>query len=410
MSEMGTIAGLLAEPVGTEDVISDALHAVRTHLDMECAYLCEFAGDELIVNSVDSLGVDDPIRVGERLPLAGSYCWHVRAGRLPELIPDTFELPLTMGLKTTHRFNVRSFVGVPIRRADGTIYGMFNCYSPRPNPDLTTRDLKMMKLFAQMIENEVRRKLTASDNEAALVEQIKVILEERRFEIVYQPILDLRCGKIVGLEALCRFDPRPYRPPNLWFDDAEWVGMGCDLELVVMEESIKAMAEMPEGSYLSLNASPKTIASGKLPDVLADMPPERVVIEVTEHVAVADWAELDRALSTLRSLGYRIAIDDAGAGYAGLQHMVRLRPEIIKLDRSLVNGIHQDRARRSLCAAMVHYARETNATLVAEGIESAGEAAALADLGVQLGQGFHLGRPAKLAEVLAPPPMLHALT
>ena len=403
MSEMGAIAGVLAEPVGSKDVVADALAAIRSHLGMDYAYLSEFDGEDLEFRAVDGTGPDHPFHVGGRIPLQDSYCWHIRAGNLPELISDAYELPFAVSLQVTHSASIRSHVSVPIRRSDGSIYGMFCCFSPRPNKTLNTRDLQLMHLFAKLVQNEVRRKLTVADNETALTEQIKSILTEKRFEMAYQPIFDLETGEIAGLEALSRFNPSPYRPPNLWFDDAEWVGLGKELELCVIEEAAKAIPRMPKGAYLSLNASPKTIASGQLPKVLADVQPEQVVIEVTEHVAVADWASLDRALSTLRGLGFRIAIDDAGAGYAGLQQMVRLQPEIIKLDRSLVSGIDEDRARRSLCAAMVHYANETQATLVAEGIESAGEARALKDLGVFRGQGFHLARPAKLDEVLSVP-------
>lgn len=193
-----------------------------------------------------------------------------------------------------------------------------------------------------------------------------------------------------GVEALCRFHPEPYRPPNLWFGDAADVGMAEMLEVCVIEMAIGDLERIPADTYLAVNTSPQTVAKGLLASVLKGVPKARIVLEVTKHVEVSDWAALDRELHKLRQMGILIAIDDAGAGYSGLQQMVRLRPDIIKLDRSLVERIDQDPARRSLCAAMVHYAIETGASLVAEGTERVEEEEVLRDLGVHRGQGFLL--------------------
>ena len=150
---------------------------------------------------------------------------------------------------------------------------------------------------------------------------------------------------------------------------------------------------------MSLNVSPETVVAGGLADTLAAHAPERLILEVTEHAHIDDYAPLNRALMRLRAIGVRLAVDDAGAGYAGLRHIVQLRPDVIKLDMSLVRHIDTDGARRSLTVAMRHYAEETGAKLIAEGIETEGELATLASLGVEFGQGYLLGRPAPLDQV-----------
>jgi EAL domain-containing protein (putative c-di-GMP-specific phosphodiesterase class I) len=117
------------------------------------------------------------------------------------------------------------------------------------------------------------------------------------------------------------------------------------------------------------------------------------VVELTEHHPVEDYAELDSALAHLRRQGARVAVDDVGSGFASFRHVTRVRPEILKLDRTLVCGIDEDPVRQSLASAIVAFARDVGATVVSEGIESEGELSCLVDLSVGCGQGFFLGRP-----------------
>jgi len=146
--------------------------------------------------------------------------------------------------------------------------------------------------------------------------------------------------------------------------------------------------------WVSLNASPATaLQSERLLDALSPVACDRLVVEITEQAQVEDYDELNVSLARLRETGVRIAVDDAGAGYASLRHILRLEPDIIKLDKSLVRHVHRDRARRALATALISFATEIGATIVAEGIESADELHALRALGVTFGQGYHLARP-----------------
>lgn len=214
--------------------------------------------------------------------------------------------------------------------------------------------------------------------------------------MVFQPVQDIESGQIVGVEALSRFYCEPRRTPDKWFDEAECLGRGIELELAAIEVALSRFHELPAEYFLAINASPKTAATPELAEMLEEYPAERVVIELTEHTRVDDYEGLIFALDRLRALGVRIAVDDTGAGYAGLQHLLQIRPNVLKLDTALTHGIDSDMVRQSLAAALVRFASETGATIIAEGIETAGELTTLQQLGIPWGQGFHLGRPAEL--------------
>jgi EAL domain-containing protein (putative c-di-GMP-specific phosphodiesterase class I) len=149
--------------------------------------------------------------------------------------------------------------------------------------------------------------------------------------------------------------------------------------------------------YLAINVSPETVLAGQLDDVLDDVAVERIVLEITEHAAIASYEQLAAALDPLRARGLRVAVDDAGAGYASFRHILRVRPDLIKLDMALTREIDRDHARRALASALITFARETGTSIVAEGVETFEELRTLRQLGVRVAQGYHLGRPGPLA-------------
>lgn len=231
------------------------------------------------------------------------------------------------------------------------------------------------------------------------VKRIRGVLEADGPSVVFQPIFDLSEGRIVGAEALSRFVGEPQRGPDVWFAEAASVGLGVELELKAVDAALEHVRSLPAGAYLSLNLSPEGVRSDRLLDVLAPIAFERTVVEVTEHAPVGDYEALADAFQEFRSGGGRVAIDDAGAGFASLRHIVRLAPDIIKLDVSLTRDIHADRTRKALAAALISFARETEKVIVAEGVETPAELAALRDLGVDQAQGYHLARPAPARDI-----------
>ena len=212
--------------------------------------------------------------------------------------------------------------------------------------------------------------------------------------IVFQPIVALSSGAVVGVEALARFAHEPVRPPDEWFAEARELGFGERLELLCVEQALTIVERLPDDCFISVNVSPDTAMSGELVSVLDAVPGERVVLELTEHDEISDYEWLRPFLDRHRARGVRIAVDDAGAGYAGLQHILSLTPDILKLDRQLIRGIDTDIARRALARCLVDFAGEIGAAVLAEGISEVGELDVLRGVGVALGQGYYLGRPA----------------
>jgi EAL domain-containing protein (putative c-di-GMP-specific phosphodiesterase class I) len=214
--------------------------------------------------------------------------------------------------------------------------------------------------------------------------------------MVFQPMVDLQSREVRGVEALARFAVEPARPPNEWFAEAASIGRGLELELTAVQSALAALDRLPTDVFLSVNVSPEIATTPELANVLATVPPERVVVELTEHAPIPDYDTLLPALDVLRAEGVRIAVDDAGAGYSGLRHVLRLRPEILKLDIALTRGIDADPARRALARALAFFAREIDAMIIAEGIETAAELETLRQLGIAWGQGFYVARPGPL--------------
>ncbi len=384
-----------------EEVIQKALSTVRKHLGMEIAYLSEFVDGRSVFRAVDAPGLEHLIKPGDSKDLRDVYCQHILAGRLPKLIPDTGALPLAVSMPITRAAPIGSHVSVPIVKDDGEVYGMFCCLSPNPNPTLNDRDLEIMELFAGLTAEQINGAVRMRDQTQSILAGIRHVLDARDFDIVLQPIFELGSHRPSGFEALCRFRPEPYRSPDKWFAEAAAIGLGPDLEVAVIAKALELLDHLPADVYLSVNASPDTVSLGCLDEAFAGRPLERIVLEVTEHVSVEDYEGLIEETRKWRYRGVKLAIDDAGAGYSGLQHIIRLSPDILKLDMSLTSGIDSDPAKRSLAAALVHFAAESACIIVAEGIETAEEEATLASLGVHRGQGWLLGRPGPLATALA---------
>jgi EAL domain-containing protein (putative c-di-GMP-specific phosphodiesterase class I)/FixJ family two-component response regulator len=230
----------------------------------------------------------------------------------------------------------------------------------------------------------------------ARVTRLRHVLATGALSMVFQPIVDLTTGHMVGVEALARFAHTPHRPPNEWFAEAESVDMGSELELAAIHLALDSLSLLPDDTFLSVNVSPDVVAGSALRSVLASFPGGRIVLELTEHARINDYDALSPSLDELRAQGIRIAVDDAGSGYSGLQHILRLRPDILKLDHDLTRSIETDHARHALSTSLAHFARELDAVLVAEGIETDAQLAVLRDIHVPWGQGYHLGRPGTL--------------
>ena len=244
------------------------------------------------------------------------------------------------------------------------------------------------------LQEEMERRLDDERRERRT--RIEGVLAGLGLMMLYQPIVDLEAAKIVGVEALARFTTGPQQVPDAWFAEAAEVGLGPELELAAIGLAIAQLAEVPPGAYLSLNVSPETVGSGLLKNVLQLVPADRLVLELTEHTHVDDYDELNEGLTELRNEGVRLAVDDAGAGFSSLRHILSLQPDIIKLDLALTRGIAEDPVRRALASSLVNFAGEIKALITAEGVETRDELEVLRSLGVGSAQGFYLSRPVTL--------------
>ncbi|HEY5519506.1 MAG TPA: EAL domain-containing protein, partial [Candidatus Limnocylindrales bacterium] len=219
------------------------------------------------------------------------------------------------------------------------------------------------------------------------------ILARLAFSIVFQPIVELPGRRVVGYEALTRFHDGVR--PDVRFREAEGAGLGEDYEAATMELALAAAAALPPEMMLTVNASPDfVLRGGRLGQMLAK-PVWPVVLELTEHSRIDDYDALRSALHALNS-GIRVAVDDAGAGFSSLRHILELKPAFAKLDMAIVQGIEHDTVRQALVAGLAYFARHSDCSLIAEGVETAAEAATLERLGIGLAQGYLFGLPAAL--------------
>ena len=390
-----------APGTGQSLVVDDALTAVRRHLDMPIAYLSVFEGDDVVFRAVSTDKKPAALAAGNRRPAAGSYCKAVRDGDLPQLLPDTRAHPVAMAMPVTMTLPVGAMIAIPLNMRDGTTYGMFCCLSHVPLPALNERDHAVMQTFANLVADVIGIGLSTEMEHSAKRRVIEDVIIDRDFQLQFQPIVSLADNSVMAAEALCRFRPTPYRSPDKWFADAREVGMQRELERAVIEKTLASLSDLPMSVRLSINVSPDLLINCNLPEMIDGPFSDRIVFELTEHEGFGSIAELQHQMKRLRRLGAKIAVDDLGAGYASLNTVLQIKPDIVKLDREMVRGIYLDPASRALTAGIVHFADAIGAEVVAEGIERQDEVSTLVSLGVRYGQGYLLGRPGSMTALQA---------
>jgi len=257
--------------------------------------------------------------------------------------------------------------------------------------------------------NRIKRHSNADRLLAESELRIRSIIDNRLLETYYQSIVDLRTGRSLGVEALSRFTHELVRTPDLWFDEATSVGLGTELEVIALERAVAGIDRLPADMYMAINASAEAIQSDEFHMSLADVDVERIVLEVVGQTATTDYRTLAASIADLRSRGLRVAVDDVGAGPAGLAHLTDLKPDIIKLNAELTRGIDRDPGRQALGLALLQSGLNAHrSTVVAEGIETKEELATLRSLGFPVGQGYVLGRPGRGINRASEPPFLPA--
>lgn len=329
-----------------------------------------------------------PRRARYFLERAGEGPWVREYGRDPAVDPQ-FEA-------ARRAAGITAAAYAPVMH-DGRSIALVGCYATRPDgAERLGRRLGALLEVAAHAAPLLGPQLAAWEGLVGRRSSVEAIIRRRQFHPVFQPIVRLAEERsVIGYEALTRFDDGV--APDVRFAEAAVVGCGVDLETACLRAAVAASSGLPAGAWLALNVSEALVLSGRLGAILRGLD-RPVVIELTEYVAVTDYAALRSAVDRLGP-GVWLAVDDAGAGFAGLLHVVELRPHVVKLDGGIIRGVDGDAARQSLVAGMVHYASLTGTHLVAEGVETAEERLMLAALGVELAQGYLFARPAPLAEL-----------
>jgi EAL domain-containing protein (putative c-di-GMP-specific phosphodiesterase class I) len=376
----------------SEDLVARSLRAMRVHLGLDVAFVGEFVQGERVFRYVDAAQQPCTVKVGASDALEESYCAYVADGRLPGFLRDPARHPVAAALPATRALPVGTHLSVPITFSDGRLYGTFCCFSHSVLDRLDQRDLAAVEMMATMVAGYLEERDLARRRHERRRRRVSRILAGQDPIPVLQPIVRLDDGGLVGAEALSRF-PTLSRGPAPVFAEAWDAGLGEALEVKSARAALARLHVIPAGAYLAINASPATVVSHGFQSLLQTGDAARIVVEVTENAAVQDYDRWLRSARALSRLGVRLAVDDVGTGFSGLHHILRVRPDILKIDRELVHGLDTDAAKRAMIAAIVAFAPEVGADVVAEGVEHAGEAACLVELGVRCAQGHHFGRP-----------------
>lgn len=382
-----------------EDDIPNILHAVRTHLGMQVGFVSRFHCGQRYFLHV-SADHNAPIQEGMGDPLEESYCQRIVDGRLPQLMTDARLHPESAAMAVTHELPVGAHLSVPLVLQDGEIYGTFCCFSHHAEPNLNNRDLQVLRAFAELARDRIEHQRQAQQHFDLRKKRIEQVLFEQHYRMVFQPIVHLTSGEMVGVEALSRFTLPPQQTPDVWFKEAREVQLGTELELAVCLRALHDFQHLPEGVFLAVNFSPEVLLDPRTHEVLLHAPLGQMVLEITEHDRIPDYPELQACLQAFREQGLKLAIDDAGAGYASMQHVLQMQPDTLKLDIALTRGIDQSRQKQALTSALVTYAQQMDTDVIAEGIETTEELHTLQKLGVVYGQGYLLGRPQPIQDLL----------
>lgn len=249
-----------------------------------------------------------------------------------------------------------------------------------------------------------------ADQDVYSREVVEALIANNRVDVHFQPIADLHDGVVVAYEALCRPAPDSgVTDIGGLFHSAERHGLIWELEQITRRTAIRAAMDWPHGTKIFLNSTPAVFADPRFLDsltadlkVVPDLSPDRVVLEITELSENLELSDLGEQVKRLVSAGFQVALDDAGAGTSGLNRMMIMRPQWVKLDREFVRGIDRDTLRQNLVRFFVHYARLSGVQVLAEGIESATELETVTSLGVRFAQGYYLGRPASRSDAMNP--------
>ena len=385
-------------PPTTDGLVDDILRVLRLHLRMEVAFVGRVRAGQRRVEHLDKASEFTGLPLGSVDPLHQTLCGRVLSRELPAVVHDARTHPAAADLPATSALPVGAHLSVPVPAPDGRTLGTLCCFSRHPDPALDERDAELMRAFAEIVGTHLQPRADEQELRHRLAEEIGALLDSGGPAIALQPIVDLGTRAVLGYEALARFPAVSDRSVEEWFDAAGTVGMAGALEAAAVHAAIRILPQLPDALTLAVNVSATSLtANPSIARMLSRYQPHRVVLELTEHHRIDDLEAIRDVLKHARANGVRVALDDTGSGYSGLQRLVTLGPEIVKLDRALVQGVSHHPGRAAMCEAMASFAVRTGIRLIAEGIEDRADLRTLTEIGITAGQGYLLGRP-QLAE------------
>src|SRR3954471_21093013 len=315
------------------------LGSAKESLQLSVAFLSRLDGTTQHLEVVES-SVPFLFQEGNQQRRETSFCQAILDGKLPAVIPDVRKHPEAMKLPAARLPRIRSYVSVPVVLSDGELYGTFCAAGLTTEKALSNRDKALMEVLARaaalVIEPGVREAARRDAVEGRLVP----LMAAGGPVVVLQPIVELATGERVGAEALSRFPQDWGMAPDVVFAEAHSVGRGHRLELLALERAAEHLSAVD--GYVSMNVSSATLLTEDCGRLLLGLPLPRILLELSEHDQVEDYDALRSVLRPLREQCMRLAIDDVGAGFSSLRHIVLTTPEVIKLDRTLVDGVSAD--------------------------------------------------------------------
>jgi EAL domain-containing protein (putative c-di-GMP-specific phosphodiesterase class I) len=373
-----------------EQQIADLLQTARKSLRLSVAFLSRLDGTTQHLEVVDS-AIPVLFHDGMTQPQATSFCQAILDKKLPAVIPDVTAFPQAMKLPTAKIPRIRSYVSAPVVLSDGSLYGTFCAFGLTTDKDLTKRDKALMDVLASAASVIIEPEVRAQERRTGIADRLAPVMADGGPLVALQPIVDLASGERIGAEALSRFPADWGMAPDVVFAEAHSIGLGHELELLALERAAEHLDRV--SGYIAMNVSPATLLTPECGELLSRLPLSRVLLELSEHDQVEDYVALNAALAPFRASGLRLAIDDVGAGFSSLRHIVVTSPDVIKIDRSIVTGIDHDPVLTKLVQSLVEFGHGCGVRVVAEGVETADEAAVVRALDVDHGQGWHYGRP-----------------
>lgn len=379
--------------------IQAILDSVRNQLDISVAFASQFVSANRIFLFVSSEGQNGSAEISDSDEIMENFFHYIERGHFSKILDDATASQF-LGGSGDIDYGSAAHIGVPLVFSDGRVFGSICCFSERPDLNYNEKDLFLVQVAARIISELMERHLEQLIMKDQARDRIKQAIEFGEFEIVYQPIVDLDTRRLDGLEALARFPDNLQRPPTAWFEEASDVGLEVDLDLALIRRAIEILPQLRETTYVSLNVSANTVLSGRLPETLQHTDCNRLVIELSEHHAVDDYRLLNKCLKKI-SGDWKLAVDDVGAGYSSMRHILDVGPDIMKLDISFVRDIDRRPSRAALVKAIMTFADSSNTLLIAEGIESEDEWKELQRLGVKYGQGYYFAKPMKRSKAIS---------